>query len=96
MGELECSGIGQPLDGLEVPAAECPKHACLAHNEALLSPLHEDPHADDLMVCVEEDVQAGRMTEPALAYNTDLSKVDRNCCFVGALACKGCIALVRV
>ena len=82
LGELPCSGIGLPLSELAAPAAIHPERGVLAYNSTLLTTLHEDPHADAMMQSVRDDARAGRMTEPELACDTDLSEVRNTCvCF---------------
>ena len=67
LGELERSGVGQPMHVDYVRCIADLQRCCRSSNAELLQELREDSHAQELMRLTQEDASKGRMTAPVAA-----------------------------
>ena len=66
IGELECSGVGTPIECDQVKSVEELEASCARSNAELLSELREDEVSSELLRITVEDAKMGRMSEPEL------------------------------
>ena len=74
VGELQCSGIGTPLEGDVCKSAETLWSTRKQSNAALMKELREDTHSVELLRMTKEDASLGRMSTPLPVH--DISEVD--------------------
>ena len=73
MGELECSGNGNPCDVDIVRNIDELRASCESSNKALLQGLREYTYARALLEQTKKDAALGRMSEPVLLADADVS-----------------------
>jgi len=73
MGELERSGIGNPCDVDIVRNIDDLRASCESSNKALLQGLRECSHSRALLEQTKKDAALGRMSEPELLADADVS-----------------------
>ena len=71
IGELECSGIGNPCDVDRVRNINELRSSCESSNKALLQGLRQCSHARALLEQTKKDAALGRMSEPELLADAD-------------------------
>jgi len=63
-GQLECAGIGLPVEAAVVGSMVSSQAVCMEHNAVLLASLGTDEYEDELFKLTLEDAEKGRMTAP--------------------------------
>lgn len=74
-GDLEFSGMGLPRECQPAGSADALQDDCARSNEKLISAMHEDKHANELLAQTLEDANLGRMSYPVPAERCDLNTV---------------------
>ena len=62
--ELECSGIGTPVERAWCASAENLRRSCVQSNAELIKTLRDDPLSADIPRITRNDAALGRMSHP--------------------------------